>query len=156
MTLRRETGRKFNHAVDKLTASHNITETPGDLHVEKLEKHESRGPNQHAVSVTDGDNEFANEIAQRAISLPQPISDPMSTLHSDIDKEKLIQIFFDALYLDKVLSIIQPLGQTEDALSALLQSLEVKGLVNSAGTERLKKGATEYLRKTYLLFVLLV
>jgi len=65
---------------------------------------------------------------------------------------KLIQLYFDVLYLDAAF----PLSTTGSPLQSIAQKLKHKAQLDSATEARVVKSASEYWRKTYLLFGLLV
>ncbi|KAK8226821.1 hypothetical protein HDK77DRAFT_116903 [Phyllosticta capitalensis] len=76
-----------------------------------------------------------------------------------VKKDKLVHLLFDVLYLFRALSL--PASAVTDAQESALGDLEkqIQDAVpelDKAAEERLRKGATEYWRRTYLLFALLV
>ena len=89
--------------------------------------------------------EPSTEITETTSPLPPPRLPTQLT-------SKLIQLYFDVLYLDAAF----PLSTTSSPLQSIALKLKHKAQLDPAAEVRVIKSASEYWRKTYLLFGLLV
>lgn len=68
---------------------------------------------------------------------------------------KVVQTLYDVLYMDKVLGITADRENVEDRLTVALKQLGNHTELEHAATERLRKSAMDYYKRTYLLFGIL-
>jgi hypothetical protein len=92
-----------------------------------------------ADAVTNGDSDAAQ--------VPQT---PSST--RELQERRLKQLVFDALYIQR---FVATSDDGKDELVEWMQKAEVSDLLDGAAMTRLKKNASDYAKKTYLLFALL-
>ena len=105
--------------------------------------------------------------------LPDPASEPITQSTTDNLTEspysptppprlptqltsKLIQLYFDVLYLDSAFPLSASQDTQNSPLQSIAQKLKHKAQMDQAAEARAVKSAGEYWRKTYLLFGLLV
>jgi hypothetical protein len=77
--------------------------------------------------------------------------DSVSAVTNELIAQKLKQVYFDALYIQRFTTITETGTQ---AMNNLLKSIDVEGL-DDASVKRLRKNAMDFAKKTYLLFALL-
>ena len=76
---------------------------------------------------------------------------PASSQENELTEQRLKQLLFDALYLQRFVSSDTNSTQATDALITKINITDL----NDAAIQRLRKNAAEYAKKTYLLFALL-
>ena len=81
----------------------------------------------------------------------EPAGVPASSQDNNVAEQRLKQLLFDALYLQRFFSSENNPAQTTDTL---ITKIDIADL-NDAALQRLRKNAAEYAKKTYLLFALL-
>lgn len=75
--------------------------------------------------------------------------------NDDLQRQKLLQLTFDALYLRCIMSSRRGSTQDPAGLQTFVSSTKGRLALDDAASARLKKSATEYWKRTYLLFGLL-
>ncbi|EME48119.1 hypothetical protein DOTSEDRAFT_69903 [Dothistroma septosporum NZE10] len=128
------------HAVDILK-SHLVAELGGRLKITEIggQEHEVLS-NGHAT-----DDDQAEPTEKAAATGGESSSKERS-------RDKLTQLLFDVLYLQRVLTTSEPpAGKLETTAEEIKRRLEL----DASAIERLRKSANEYSKRTYLLFGLL-
>jgi len=111
------------------------------------------------ASTTPGENigtspAQTDDVEKPSSELP-PTLQP-ARLPTQLDS-KLIQIYFDVLYLDSAFSLSnQEAGGTQSPLFSAAEKVKQLAKIDGAAEARLVKSAADYWRRTYLLFGLLV
>jgi hypothetical protein len=126
-----EVGKLVEAQVDALS-------TPDDK-VPKADKKPSEEEKEAAASTTNG-------AAESQVSENKPPSSDAQ----EFNEYKVKQLLFDFLYLQRFLDA----SGEADSVTAMLKRTDVPEL-NEAAVTRLRKNATDYAKKTYLLFALL-
>ncbi|KZM25177.1 uncharacterized protein EKO05_0008516 [Ascochyta rabiei] len=122
--------------------------------VRLLEKHvetiKNSKPQKEAKAAAEG--EVSNEAGgQEKDTDASVINASASTPDDKITDQRLKQLLFDALYMQRFFSVDTKSSQTTDDL---IRKADVADL-DEAAVQRLRKNAVEYTKKTYLLFALL-
>jgi hypothetical protein len=78
---------------------------------------------------------------------------PKASAALEIQERRLKQLVFDALYIQRFMATSD---DSKDGLVEWMQKAEGSEILDGAALTRLKKNASDYARKTYLLFALLV
>jgi hypothetical protein len=89
------------------------------------------------------DSEEKVEVSESVDSTP--------AVTNELTAQKLKQVYFDALYIQRFTTTTETGTQ---AMDNLLKSIDIEGL-DDASITRLRKNATDFAKKTYLLFALL-
>jgi hypothetical protein len=96
----------------------------------------------------DGDaTDTATDDASHAAEIPQSLS-----ISPELQERRLKQLVFDALYIQR---FVATPDDGKDEVVKWMQMPDVSEVFDAAAMTRLKKNASEYAKKTYLLFALL-
>ncbi|KAF2491293.1 hypothetical protein BU16DRAFT_529846 [Lophium mytilinum] len=74
---------------------------------------------------------------------------------TDVKKDKAVQLLFDILYLQRCVGLSDHSIPTQANFEPLLDTLSTAASLDSVAREKLAKSATDYRKRTYLLFALL-
>lgn len=108
-------------------------------------------------AVVDGDGDGGGNQAEQAGNAEGEEAAKEATGEADaVRQEKVTQVLFDVLYLQRALSIAgSGASAAAHPLDEGASKLGDEAVVDDVALERLKKNAAEYWRRTYLLFALL-
>jgi hypothetical protein len=93
------------------------------------------------------DTDTAADGDSHTAEIPQP-----SSSSPELQTRRLKQLVFDALYIQR---FVATPDDGKDELVDWMQRPDVADVVDAAAVTRLKKNASDYVKKTYLLFALL-
>jgi hypothetical protein len=113
--------------------------TPVDQVTRPIEKSDGDEEEEQAESTTNGNGE--SEISKNK---------PPSSNAQELKEHRVKQLLFDFLYLQRFVDT----SSEADGVTAMLKKTNMPDLDEAAAT-RLRKNATDYAKKTYLLFALL-
>ncbi|KAF2811733.1 uncharacterized protein BDZ99DRAFT_440653 [Mytilinidion resinicola] len=78
-----------------------------------------------------------------------------ASAYTDAKKDKAVQLLFDILYLQRCVGLSDYSIPTDTQFELLLDTLSSAAHLDSVAREKLAKSATDYRKRTYLLFALL-
>ncbi|PVH99378.1 hypothetical protein DM02DRAFT_656433 [Periconia macrospinosa] len=122
--------------------------------IEKLViKSNSAGPHTKTEKASEKEHSSKTAISPND---KEAVAEP-SALLLEIKNRKWKQALFDALYIQRFITVTTPVDnqQNNGAFGQLVREAIAKSGLDDAGVSRMKKSAGEYAKKTYLLFALL-
>lgn len=96
-----------------------------------------------------------NGIKQEGDEDNQQVEDESTIDKREVKKEKLMQLLFDISYLQRCLSLSDHGSSSDEHFDTLSEATYQAASLDEAGRVRLRKSATDYRKRTYLLFALL-
>lgn len=121
--------------------------------IDQLNSTIARAVSQLQLKVTDGLKINGSQKNGEDTSVATAPVDPEVDQSSQVNKEMLTQLLLDILYLQKAFELES--ASTRDALHQTIDSILRDAKLGEAETNRIRKSATEYWKRTYLLFALL-
>ena len=133
------------------------------VRAEPASEHDAAPPNGHPDIVEDAEHKgVAGDEAQPENDSPRKEASLASGADEDdqadrkaLETEKLVQLSFDALYLQRALSTNRLPNPDSNPMNERIDQLLSDIRLDEATQGRLKKSAAEYWKRTYLLFGLL-